>query len=105
VIVLATDAPLDSRQLGRVGRRALVGMTRTGSYMANVSGDYVVAFSTAGPALPLADSELNPFFLAAVEATEESIYDALFTAVTTHGRDGHVAEELPVEQVMELVRG
>jgi D-aminopeptidase len=104
VIVLATDAPLDSRQLGRLGRRALVGLTRTGSYMPNGSGDYAVAISTAGPALPLADTELNPFFLAAVEATEESIYDALFTAVTTHGRDGRVAEELPVEQVMELIR-
>jgi D-aminopeptidase len=104
VIVLATDAPLESRQLARVGRRALVGMTRTGSYMAHGSGDYVVAFSTAGPAPPLADTELDVFFRAAVEATEESVYDALFTAVTTHGRDGHVAEALPVDRVMELIR-
>jgi D-aminopeptidase len=105
VIVLATDAPLDSRQLTRVGRRALVGMTRTGSHMANGSGDYVVSFSTAATgASPLADADLDPFFLAAVEATEESIYDALFTAVTTHGRDGHIAEALPADKVMELVR-
>lgn len=106
VIVLATDAPLDGRQLARVGRRALVGMTRTGSYMAHGSGDYAVAFSTspARVAPPLADTELDAFFLAAAESTEESIYDALFTAVTTQGRDGHIAEALPVDEVMKLIR-
>jgi D-aminopeptidase len=72
--------------------------------MAHGSGDYVVAFSTADPAPPPADADLDPLFLAAAEATEESVYDALFTAVTTRGRDGHVAEALPVERVMELVR-
>ena len=105
MIVVATDAPLDSRQLKRLAQRALLGMVRTGSIMAHGSGDYAIAFSTAqSPAVPLPDDSLNPFFLAAVESVEESIYDALFTATTTAGRDGNVLEKLPVDEVVTMIK-
>lgn len=105
MIVVATDAPLDSRQLKRLARRALIGMTRTGSVMANSSGDYAIAFSTSrDPSAVTEDNnDLNQFFLAAAEATEESIYDALFLAATTVG-DRVTLEQLPVEQVVEMVK-
>lgn len=107
MIVVATDAPLSSRQLSRLASRALLGLVRTGSIMATTSGDYAIAFSTASPssisALPV-DDDLNEAFLAAVEATEESLYDALFTAVTTTGRDGNSLQALPVEKVIALLR-
>jgi D-aminopeptidase len=106
MIVIATDAPLDSRQLKRLAKRALVGMTRTGSVMANSSGDYAIAFSTSRGtgALTTDDNDLNQFFLAAAEATEESIYDALFLATTTEG-DRVTLGQLPVEKVVAMLRG
>jgi D-aminopeptidase len=105
MIVIATDAPLDSRQLKRLARRALVGMTRTGSVMANSSGDYAIAFSTSRDpgSITEDDNGLNQLFLAAAEATEESIYDALFLATTTTG-SRVTLEQLPVEQVVSMVR-
>ncbi len=105
MIIIATDAPLDSRQLKRLARRALVGMTRTGSVMANSSGDYAIAFSTCRDQTRIAEdsNELNQLFLAAAEATEESVYDALFTATTTVGSRATL-EQLPIEKVVKLVR-
>ena len=105
MIVIATDAPLDSRQLKRLAKRALIGMTRTGSVMGNSSGDYAIAFSTnhnPGGASE-DDNDLNPFFLAAAEATEESVYDALFAADTTVG-DRATLAKLPVEQVVTMIK-
>ncbi len=110
MIVLATDAPFDARQLGRLAKHSLYGMLRTGAIMAHASGDYAVAFSTNRSGLPeepgvcLADEKLNPFFLAAIEAVEESIYDALFLAETTVGRAGNVRERLPIDRVVDMLR-
>lgn len=105
MIIIATDAPLDSRQLKRLAKRALVGMTRTGSIMANSSGDYAIAFSTNRDtaAITTDGNDLNQFFLAAAEATEESIYDALFLATTTAG-ERVTLEQLPVEKVVAMLR-
>jgi D-aminopeptidase len=114
VMVLATDAPLSSRQLGRVARRAFHGLARTGSFSGNGSGDISIAFSTSSrvpyeaPAEPLTerrlhDRSLNSLFLGAVEATEEAIVDSLFTATTVVGRDGNTSPELPVAQVVEIL--
>ncbi len=114
ITVLATDAPLSSRQLQRLARRSFLGLARLGSFSSNGSGDITLAFSTAqwvpyeAPAEPLVerrihDARLNPLFLAAVEATEEAIVDSLFTATTVKGRDGHVATELPVSQVTDIL--
>jgi D-aminopeptidase len=117
MIVLATDAPLTSRQLTRVSRRATFGLARTGSVGAHGSGDFVLAFSTADlePAYPEApillhralaedDRHFGPLFQAAAEVTEEAIINALFAATTMIGRDGNVRQALPVEEVVSILR-
>jgi len=103
MIVLATDAPFSARDLKRIAKRAFFGMIRTGSIASHGSGDYAIAFSTdrSGQALP--DEALNPFFLAAADATEEAIYDALFAAETMKGRGGAVLEALPKERVLAML--
>ena len=108
MIVVATDAPLSARQLKRIAKRAFLGIIRTGSVAAHGSGDYSVAFSTsragiegvndAGPCL--SDRELSGFFLAAADATEEAVYDALFAAETMTGRDGYALEALPQAETL-----
>jgi len=114
VMVLATDAPLSSRQLGRIARRAFHGLARVGSFSGNGSGDIAIAFSTAqwvpydapGDALAerrLHDASMDGLFLAAVEATEEAIVDSLFTATTVVGRDGNTSPELPVPETVEIL--
>lgn len=114
VMILATDAPLSSRQLGRVARRAFHGLARLGSFSGNGSGDIAVAFSTSArvpydaPPEPLIekrvhDARMNPIFLAAVEATEEAIVDSLFSATTVVGRDGNTSPELPTAAVVEIL--
>lgn len=115
IIVLATDAPLDARNLRRLGARAMLGLGRTGSAMSNGSGDYAIAFSVApenrihpGEMLRatrvLSNDAMSPLFQAVVEATEEAIYNALFMATPMTGRGGRTVEALPVEQVMEILR-
>jgi D-aminopeptidase len=105
MIVIATDAPLPDRELRRLAKRGLIGLTRTGSIMASHSGDYAIAFSTSsGPTDDSVRRHLNGLFLAAAEAVEEAIYDALFTADTTMGRDHHVLAALPVPPVLDLIR-
>lgn len=117
MIVLATDAPLSSRQLTRVARRAALGLARTGSVGAHGSGDFVLAFSTAEPEpahpdsatyrrLVLAENDrcFGPLFQAAVEATEEAIINSLFRAETTTGRDGHVRHALPIDRVVGILQ-
>lgn len=113
MVVVATDAPLSPRNLRRLAKRALFGLARTGSFMSNGSGDYVIAFSTAYR-IPhqssqkeslrslLSNDAMNPLFLAAVEATEEAVYNSLFTATGVTGRDGHRIDALPVDRVMEI---
>lgn len=112
MIVVATDAPLSARQLKRVAKRAFLGIIRTGSIAAHGSGDYSIAFSTSragvegsgDTAATLPDSSLNSLFLAAADATEESVYDALFSAETITGRGGTVLEALPKEEVAMLLK-
>jgi D-aminopeptidase len=115
IVVVATDAPADARNLERLGTRALLGLARTGAAASNGSGDYAIAFSTfAGnrvtstegvrPATVLGNESMSPLFLAAIEATEEAIYNSLFRAQTMTGRDGHVVEALPLEQTLEILR-
>ncbi|KVD31553.1 P1 family peptidase [Burkholderia ubonensis] len=113
IMLLATDAPLDARQLARFARRAAAGLARMGSVYGHGSGDIALAFSTAYtiahdaqfvtlPAL-LADSVLDPLFQAAAESVEHAIVDALLQAVTVTGRDGHVRQALR-DAVPELDR-
>lgn len=112
MIVVATDALLSARQLERIARRTFLGLARTGSVLSHGSGDYAIAFSTSRAGLEgsgetghcLRDEDLTAFFLATVEATEESVYDALWMATTTTGRDGNTLEALPIERVMPLLQ-
>ncbi len=117
MIILATDAPLTSRQLTRIARRATLGLARTGSVGAHGSGDFVLAFSTAdlepaypsGPvldrrALAEDDRHFGPLFQAAAEATEEAICNAVFAAETMTGRDGHERQALPIQEVLGILR-
>ena len=111
MIAVATDAPLTSRQLKRLAKRALMGLARTGTIMRTGSGDFVVAFTTSREGLEgsgniglcLGDADLNGLFLAAAEATQESVYDALFAAQTIQGRDGNMLEALPKDRVINLL--
>jgi D-aminopeptidase len=106
IIVVATDAPLDHRQLERLGRRALAGLARTGSSMSSGSGDYVIAFSTdrqtARPAVP-SDDALSPLFEGVIEATEEAIYNSLLRAVSVRGYRGTVTA-LPLDSTVALLK-
>lgn len=114
MIVVATDAPLSSRNLERLASRAIMGLARTGSFASNGSGDYVIAFSTAEGvrrrageevrAVPdLANDAMSGLFLATVEATEEAIYNSLFRATTVTGM-GRTAEALPIDRTVEVLR-
>ncbi len=117
MVVVATDAPLDARNLKRLAARAMLGLAMTGSYSSNGSGDYVIAFSTAPearvPAEPrtptlsppvLNNDAASPLFQAVKEAAEEAVYNSLFTARTTTGYGGRTVEALPVERVLEICR-
>lgn len=110
MIVLATDAGLDARQLERVARRAFAAMARTGSDFSGHSGDYALAFSTAssqgpgGPDGPVPENDLDVIFTAATEATEEAILNSVFMARTTSGLGGHIRHAVPLDYVRELVR-
>lgn len=113
MIVVATDAPLGDRNLGRVASRAMLGLGRTGSSASNGSGDYVIAFSTAeamrrapgrpAPGPELGNDQVSALFQAVVEATEEAIYNSLFMATTVSSRFGTV-EAIPLERVVEVLR-
>ena len=103
VIVLATDAPLDSRRLIRVAWRSFAGMARAGSDFSGRSGDYALAFSTAPPAAgPLPDAALDPLFVAAADATAEAILNSVLAAETTTGFRGHVRHAVPLDLVRRL---
>ncbi len=115
IIVIATDAPVDSRQLQRMARRAALGLARTGATSHHGSGDFILAFSTANeiphyPDTPtflmthIADTHLNPIFAATVEATEEAIINSLITAMTVVGRDGRRAEAISHDQLQRILQ-
>ena len=118
IIVIATDAPVDHRNLQRLAGRAMIGLARTGAAGSNGSGDYAIAFSTApelrilagatnrnskSPVTLLSNESMSPLFLAVIEATEEAIYNSLFRATTTAGR-GHTVEALPIDRTLEILR-
>ena len=99
MIVIATDAPLDARNLERMGARAMMGLARTGAAGTNGSGDYAIAFSTKRDGGVLVrNDDMSPLFLATIEATEEAIYNSLFKATDV----GNV-KALPVEEVMGMI--
>jgi D-aminopeptidase len=104
MMVVATDAPVDARNLHRIAARAIFGLARTGSSGANGSGDYAIAFSTQrNPARLLGNEEASPLFLATIEATEEAIYNSLLQAVTTMA-NGHTVQALPIGKTVEILR-
>jgi D-aminopeptidase len=119
IIVVATDAPVDARNLGRIGARTMLGLARTGASATNGSGDYAIAFSTspdvrirpasaAERSMPrtlksLPNDAMSPIFQAVIEATEEAIYNSMFKATTTSAR-GHTIEALPLDQTIEILR-
>lgn len=116
MMIIATDAPLDARNLKRLAARAWLGMARTGSSASNGSGDYAIAFSTA-PDLRIRNSDksltrhvellandaMSPLFQAVIEATEEAIYNSMFRATTMTG-NGHTVEALPIERTIQILR-
>lgn len=104
MIVAATDAPLDARQLTRLARRLVFGLARVGAAYSHGSGDYGIAFSVRTDVPPLADRELSPLFEAALDAVEEAVLNSLVAAVTTYGRLGRVLHALPVPRLHEILR-
>jgi D-aminopeptidase len=116
MIIIATDAPIDARNLKRLAARAWLGMARTGSTASNGSGDYAIAFSTA-PQLRIHASDksltrhvelltndaMSPLFVAVIEATEEAIYNSMFRATTMSG-NGHTVEALPIDKTIKILR-
>ncbi len=117
MIVVATDAPLNARQLKRVAKRAVYGLVRSGGITTHGSGDYVIAFSTS-PRVRysyrsdkmiqqkeiLRDKHLSPIFLAAEEAVEEAIYHSLFAGKDMTGFQGHEVKALPEEKVKSILK-
>ena len=117
IVIIATDAPVDSRNLRRMAARAMLGLGRTGSSAGNGSGDYAISFSTAESvrirpmpdqsgvrhSVSVSNDSISPLFLGVVEATEEAVYNSLFRATTTTGR-GRTVEALPIDRTMEILR-
>jgi len=116
MIIVATDAPLDARNLKRLAARAWLGIARTGSAGSNGSGDYVISFSTApqvrihtnDKALTrnvelMPNDALSPLFQAVIEATEEAVYNSMFKA-TTMTANGHSVEALPIDKTVKILK-
>jgi D-aminopeptidase len=114
MMVVATDAPLSDRNLERLAKRVIMGLSRTGSFASNGSGDYVIAFSTANgvrrsntPSVvrveDVHNEQMSGLFEAAVEATEEAVYNSLLKAVTVTG-NGRTVEALPLEPTLAVLR-
>ena len=115
MMVVITDAPLDSRNLERLAKRAMMGLAKTGGIASNGSGDYVIALSVAPGNLVddgaktitstvLANGEMSSLFAATIEATAEALWNSLFMAESMTGRNGNHVDALPVEQVLEMLR-
>src|SRR5215469_7459251 len=116
MVVVATDAPLEARNLKRLAARAWLGLGRTGSSASNGSGDYAIAFSTAPEVRihagdkattrkleVMTNDAMSPLFQAVIEATEEAIYNSMFKAATMTG-NGHTVEALPMEKTVEILK-
>ena len=116
MIVIATDAPLDTRNLERLAKRAFLGLAKTGGIAHNGSGDYVIAFSTdSSLRIPfnapaqlrqniLSNDAVSPLFMAAIEATEEAIINSLLAAETMKGKSGRTVEALPPDKLKEILK-
>lgn len=117
MIVVATDAPLSDRNLGRLAHRTFAGLARTGAAMTDGSGDYAIAFSTAEGVRRTAERRsyatsitdlpndlVSPLFQATIEATEEAIYNSLCMATTIQGHERQIVEALPLDQVIPLIQ-
>jgi D-aminopeptidase len=118
MIVVATDAPVNERNLKRMAQRAMMGLAKTGGIASNGSGDYVIAFSTYTENLInhqksslnldqneyLRNDDMSPLFLATIEATEEAILNSLFAATDMQGKGGTQIKALPVEEVISIMR-
>jgi L-aminopeptidase/D-esterase-like protein len=114
IVVVATDAPLIPTQLKRVAKRVTLGLGRDGSYSGDGSGDIFIAFSTANPGAAsspglrqltmLPNDQINPIFLATVQATEEAVINALVAAETMTGVNGHVVVALPHVRLREVLQ-
>ena len=117
MIVVATDAPLSSRNLKRLAKRAYLALAKTGSFSSNGSGDYVIAFSNNPQNLIkyndkdavrtvtlLNNDKLSPLFMAVVEATQEALYNALLKATTTKGKNGRTVTAVPIEEIVEICK-
>jgi D-aminopeptidase len=117
MVIVATDAPLDARQLNRLAKRATLGLGAVGSPITHGSGDYILAFSTnesvrqrfaSAEAVEkiavLRDDRLSPLFQAVREATEEAVVNSLLKATTTSGRDGHIVEAINPDDVVRVCR-
>lgn len=117
MIVVATDAPLDSRNLERLAKRAFLGLAKTGGIVSNGSGDYVIAFSTDSTLrIPhqsnearqtvtvLRNDDVSPLFMAAIEATEEAIINSLLATKTTTGKEGRKVEALPQDKLLSILK-
>ncbi len=114
IVIVATDAPLDPRQLSRVAKRAMLGVARTGAIAHNWSGDVAIAFSTANriphyPDAPLveltllSDAWIDEVFEAAADAAEEAVLNSMLAAKTVVGRDGNTAHALPHDRLKALL--
>ena len=116
MVVIATDAPVDARNMKRMAARAMLGLGRTGASGSNGSGDYAIAFSTAQQVRIhsedkgstrhielLSNDAMSPLFLAVIEATEEAVYNSLLRATTMTGL-GHTVEALPLEKTTETLK-
>ena len=115
MIVVATDAPVDARDLKRIAARAVFGLARTGSSYSNGSGDFAIAFTTSSemrsqfgertprPRSVLQPDAVSPLFQATLEATEEAVYNSLLQATTVTG-NGRTAEAISIEHVTEILR-
>lgn len=117
MIVVATDAPVDARNLERMAKRAMIGLAKTGGIASNGSGDYVIAFS-AHPELripytspgktqannTLRNDDMSPLFMAVIEATEEAIINSLFKAETMTGKEQRTVEALPLAKVLKILK-
>lgn len=117
MMVVATDAPLDARNLERLAKRAFMGLAKTGGIASNGSGDYVIAFSThtavrvkhnpddrTYTTSQLVNDATSPLFMAAIEATEEAIINSLFAAETMTGKEGRTIPALPRDEVIKLMK-
>ena len=116
MMVVLTDAPLDARNLERLAKRAMMGIAKTGGVASNGSGDYVIAVSVNKDNLIdegsdfyrpklLHNNAMTPLFEAVIEATAEAVWNSLFMATDTQGRNGRTARAIPIDKVLEIIQG